>query len=86
MCENNYRPASAANVKIHGLHSKLLDVIPVDVMDEILSEYFDTDRYIFQDSVFCVDIPRYLTCSTAFVYPLLKENSSVHFKVEPSVS
>ena len=82
VCENNYRPASAANVKIHGLHSKLLDSIPVDAMDEILGEYFDTDRYIFQDSVFCVDIPRYLTCSTAFVYPLLKENSSVHFKVD----
>ena len=82
ICDKNCSPSIARSVKIQALNNSLTEAVPLDMMDQFLLEYFDDDRYVFNNSVLCIDLQQHLTSQTVAVSPLLKHNSRVYFNVE----
>ena len=83
ICDKEHQIPLAQNVTVQGLHSEILKTIPLDIMEDIISEYFELDRFIYNDSLISIDLDKYLTCKSApIVYPLLKTQSMIYLKVQ----
>ena len=82
ICTDKYQKTLAKNVTIQGIHSELLESVPLEAMEDIISEYFELDRFVYNDTLICINLEKYLTCKSASIYPLLKTQSKVYFKVQ----
>ena len=82
ICDEEHQTPLAQNVTVQGLNSEILQTIPLDIMEDIISEYFELDRFIYNDSLICIELEKYLTCKSAVIYPLLKTHSKIYLKVQ----
>ena len=82
ICGEEHQTPLAQNVTVQGLHSDILQTIPLDIMEDIISQYFELDRFVYNDSLICIDLEKYLTCKSAVIYPLLKTHSKIFLKVQ----
>ena len=78
----NYKPSVACEAKIRAVHSKLVESVPLHLMDGIIAQYFDSGRFLFEKSFFCIDLKSYLTRENVGIFPLLRQESKVYFYVE----
>ena len=83
LCDREFSPTVVKIVKIQGIKTPLFNSIPyTDVLEEVLHEYFDTDRYVYDNSVVCLDVSKYLNCKTVAISPLLKNQSKIFFHID----
>ena len=88
LCDAKYSPRTASGASVRAVDSALLRSVPLSVMDQILAQYFDSDRFLLENSYFCIDLNGYLTSSNVEIFPLLRHHnqSKVYFYVESLTS
>ena len=87
LCDHNYSPPTASEATVRAVDTALLRSVPLHVMDDILAQYFASDRLLFENSFLCIDLTQYLTSTTVEIFPLLRQQpSSVYFYVESLTS
>ena len=82
LCPQNFSPALATHAKTRAVQSKLLESVPIHLMDKILAQYFNCERFLFENSFFCIDLKSCLTSENVEIFPLIRDQSLVYFYVE----
>ena len=82
ICDTENIPHIAQSVKLQAIQCPLLQSIPLEIMDEILKDFFSQDTLVYHNSVLCIDVRKHLNQKTASISPLLQYESKLYFVVQ----